>query len=235
MPTTPLSHVEQQIKAARADLDKYQPDGADWLKKSLVVSRSLVPWLCDHAPAMKEYVEGVLNAPVKLRVLWQEIRGKVNLPAAKIAEFDRQLTLDDVMRESITGEVVSKVITRYLKVTHGGLAENSRSDYPDIFMTDLDYGFLPKFARGANQNYGAALKKDKPVRVPDGLEIKTCRNRVAVDCHLSPCWLASRFAVHRKGSVVCGQRPVGGVSAIMRLPPVQREYGRHDKEVFLQQ
>ena len=76
MPTSPLSHVEQQIKAARADLDKYQPTGAVWFKKSLATSRTLVPWLGDHTPAMKKYVEDVLNAPVKLRDLWKEIRGK---------------------------------------------------------------------------------------------------------------------------------------------------------------
>lgn len=26
-------------------------------------------------------------------------------------------------------------------------------------------------------------KQKRPVRVPDGLEIKTCRDRLAVDCH----------------------------------------------------
>ena len=37
----------------------------------------------------------------------------------------------------------------------------------------------------AEDEYGAAVKgrQKRPVRVPDGLEIKTCRERIAVDCH----------------------------------------------------
>ena len=34
-------------------------------------------------------------------------------------------------------------------------------------------------------DYGAAVKgrPPRPVRVPDGLEVKTCRNSIKVDCH----------------------------------------------------
>jgi hypothetical protein len=48
---------------------------------------------------------------------------------------------------------------------------------------------LPTFKRKRStttaDEYGAALKgkEKRPVRVPDGLEIKTCRERIAVDCH----------------------------------------------------
>lgn len=38
-------------------------------------------------------------------------------------------------------------------------------------------------AAARSDRYGVALKGNRPVRVPDGLEIKTCRDRIAVDCH----------------------------------------------------
>ena len=65
------------------------------------------------------------------------------------------------------------------------LESNGASDYPDLFIRDNDYSMLPKFQRGATQVYGAALKGKslRPLRVPDGLEIKTCKGSFAVDCH----------------------------------------------------
>jgi len=52
-------------------------------------------------------------------------------------------------------------------------------------LRDNDYSLLPKFQRGTKQVYGAAIKgkSRRPVRVPDGLEIKTCKGPFAVDCH----------------------------------------------------
>jgi hypothetical protein len=98
---------------------------------------------------------------------------------------------DDVLRASVTGEVVSNVVTKYLLDHHpaSALRSNGRSDYPDIYLSTLDYSALPEFKRKkkvtAEDEYGAAVKgkQKRPVRVPDGLEIKTCRNRIAVDCH----------------------------------------------------
>src|SRR5438477_1250573 len=61
----------------------------------------------------------------------------------------------------------------------------ARLIYPNLCIRDYDYAGLRRFDRRQNQEYGAALKgaKQKPVRVPDGLEIKTCRNAFRVDCH----------------------------------------------------
>ncbi len=141
----------------------------------------------DTAGGLKQYVEDVLNAPAKLRVLWAVIREHVDLPEQQILEFDRHLQLDNILRESVTGEVASKVVTQYLTNHNLDLKSNGRSDYPDLYLESLDYSELPVFRkrRGADQEYGAALKgaKRRPVRVPDGLEIKTCRDTIRVDCH----------------------------------------------------
>lgn len=119
--------------------------------------------------------------------MWTTIRYHVNLPKEQIVVFDSQLSLDDVLRESVTGEVVSKVVTKYLMDENPNLRCNGRSDYPDIYRSDIDYSKLPKFQRKRrnDEEFGAALKgsESRPVRIPDGLEIKTCRDRIAVDCH----------------------------------------------------
>ena len=185
-----LATIKAQIKAAESDLNAYRPESVDWNGRARTAAESLIPWLCGIVAGMKNHVQDVLNAPALLRSMWATIRRHVNLPREQIEAFDRQLTLDDVLRESVTGEVVSNVITKYLLEHHptSALKSNGRSDYPDIYMTTLDYSELPSFTRkkvSPEDEYGAAVKgkEKRPVRVPDGLEIKTCRERVAVDCH----------------------------------------------------
>lgn len=112
----------------------------------------------------------------------------MNLPVEKIEAFDHQLSLDDVLRESVTGEVVSRVVTKFLTDHKTDLRSNGRSDYPDLYLGLLDYSGLAQFRRKntiGEIEYGAALKSSekRPVRIPDGLEIKTCRNQIHVDCH----------------------------------------------------
>jgi hypothetical protein len=186
-----LAAIKSQIKAASADLQAYQPKAMDWSRRATTTAEDLVPWLISISPGLKGYVQDVLNAPTILRSMWLKIRAHVSLPKEQIEAFDRQLTLDDVLRESVTGEVVSSVVTKYLKEHHPAesLCSNGRSDYPDIYLSTHDYTALSAFKRKKKvteeDTYGAAVKgtQKRPVRVPDGLEIKTCRNRIAVDCH----------------------------------------------------
>ena len=186
-----LAEIKAQIREAATDLQAYRPKEIDWSERANSTADRLIPWLIAVAPGLKDYVQDVLNAPRVLRSLWTQIRPHVDLPKEQLEAFDRQLTLDDVLRESVNGEVVSKVVTKYLLEHHPtrSLKANGRSDYPDIYLTTLDYSALPEFKRKIKvtpeDEYGAALKgpRKRPVRVPDGLEIKTCRDRIAVDCH----------------------------------------------------
>lgn len=187
----PLATIQTQIKGAEADLRSYRPESVDWNKRALATAETLVPWLIESVPALKDYVQDVLNAPTMLRSMWKTIRKHVDLPNEQMEAFDRQLTLDDVLRESVTGEVVSNIVTKYLleHFPQNALKSNGRSDYPDVYNSTLDYSALPAFKKkkkaSEEDEFGAALKgaAKRPVRVPDGLEIKTCRDRVAVDCH----------------------------------------------------
>ena len=188
MSKTVLDVINQQIEEARADLLQYRPHALDWPTRARATAQMLIPRLISESTGLKSYVEGVLNAPVQLRRLWTDIRSRVDLPTEQIEAFDRQLSLDDVLRESVTGEVVSKVITKYLIDHEPDLKSNGRSDYPDLYLGSLDYSGLTQFQRKRGDSdieYGAALKGEekRPVRVPDGLEIKTCRNTIRVDCH----------------------------------------------------
>lgn len=182
-----LARIKSQVKAAESDLQLYRPESINWYKRALMTANALIPWLLTVAPELKDYVQDVLNAPSMLRSLWSNIRPHVKVSKEPLEAFDRLLLLDEVLRESVTGEVVSKVVTKYLLEHYpaSALACNSRSDYPDVYLTTQDYSVLPTRTRGTQDEYGAALrgKTKRPVRVPDGLEIKTCRNRIAVDCH----------------------------------------------------
>jgi hypothetical protein len=184
-----LAIIRSQIQEAQDDLRNYRPESVKWSERALKAADALIPWLAKVAPALKNYVQDVLNAPALLRSMWAAIRLHVNLPREQIEAFDRQLTLDDVLRQSVTGEVVSNVVSKYLLEHHQDmeLRSNGRSDYPDIFLATFDYSDLPKRKKKvtAEDVYGAAVKGNpqRPVRVPDGLEIKTCRERIAVDCH----------------------------------------------------
>ena len=124
--------------------------------------------------------------------MWSTLRSHVDAPAEQLEAFERQLALDGILRASVIGEVVSNVVTKYLLDSYPGqtLKGNSRSDYPDIYDSTADYLTLPTHKRVVKKSvaddYGAALRgktAKRPVRVPDGLEVKTCRNRVAVNCH----------------------------------------------------
>ena len=186
-----LTTIQRQIKAARGELQAYQPTTIDWNLRALTTARALVPWLLEISPTMKDYVQDVLNAPTLLRSMWQKIRNHVTLPKAEIEAFEKQLQLDEVLRETVTGEVVSSIVTKYLLESGSGeqLKANGRSDYPDLYLATFDYTALPQFKRKkkvtTTDDYGAAVKskQKRPVRIPDGLEIKTCRERIAVDCH----------------------------------------------------
>ncbi len=182
-----LAHVLNQIAAASSELRLCAPIQIDWPKRATVTANLLVPLLQRDVPRLKKYVEDILNAATRLRLLWSDFRTRVTLPAGDIAEFNRLLTLDDVLRESITGEIVSNVVSRFLLDENPSLLSNGRSDYPDLFLKTIDYAALPVFSRKrfTSDEYGASLKgaNKRPVRVPDGLEIKTCRDQLRVDCH----------------------------------------------------
>ena len=81
---------------------------------------------------------------------------------------------------------MSIFVTGHLLARYPGraLAGNSKSDYPDLFIKTYDYSKLPARTRN-DKEIGAAVrgKERKPVRVPDGLEIKTSRNNANIDCH----------------------------------------------------
>lgn len=187
MPTA-TKLILRQIEDARADLADYPPTGMDWPSRVRATATTLVSWLEESALGLKSYVEDVLNAPLLLRQMWSTIRPEVTSSKEQIEAFDRQLSLDDVLRESVTGDVVSKVITKFLTDHFPELQRNGSSDYPDLFLGTCDYSGLSNFQRKRTENdqvFGACLKgKDRrPVRVPDGLEIKTCRRQIRVDCH----------------------------------------------------
>jgi hypothetical protein len=183
--TNALAHVLDQIKAAKAELDAYAPAGFGWHGRALTAVNVLVPWLIKEAPGLRVYVEEVLNSPALLRAAWASLKPQINAPG-EVARINELLIREGVLLAFVAGDTVSTVVTGHLlsRYPGGALAGNSKSDYPDIFVKTYDYSKLPVRTRD-NKEIGAAIrgKEKKPVRVPDGLEIKTSRGNANIDCH----------------------------------------------------
>lgn len=208
--TTPIDVVISQIYAAKEELNQYPPSGFGWYDRSIETARELVPWLTEIAPQLKTFVEEVVNSKECVRESWKKIKSLVgkDIPSALLELMDRELDREAVLLATIGGDVMSKVIEKFLIESFSGdyLEANSRSDYPDLFLRSKDYERLPAFVRlkDKTKDYGAALKgkAKRPVRVPDGLEIKTCKDRFAVDCHHAHAGLHLVLLFHgRKGSI----------------------------------
>ena len=191
-----LAYILKQVQKAGDELDRYQPTEIDWRARANATCRRLVPWLSENANDLCKYVDGVMNSPSDVRRAANELLRSISeypdfAAAAKIqrtvALLKRSLDSEELLISNAGGTVVSKLIERYLieASTNWSLDSNGASDYPDLFIQDADYSRLPRFVKKSDQTYGAALKgkQRRPVRVPDGLEIKTCKGSFAVDCH----------------------------------------------------
>jgi hypothetical protein len=185
----PLNVILGQIKAAKVELDNYPPSGMGWYNRCLETANILVPWLIEVAPKLKVFVEEVVNSKELVRDSWKRIKAstKKHIPSDLLEAMDRELDREAFLLAVVSGDIISKVVEKFLieNFPNAHLESNGRSDYPDLFSRAKDYSGLPIFGRKGKE-YGAALKGEtrRPVRVPDGLEIKTCKgNRLAVDCH----------------------------------------------------
>lgn len=183
--TDALPRILAQVAAAKAELNAYAPVGFGWYERAVAATKTLVPWLVKEAPGLRVYVEEVLNSPALLRAAWAALKPQIDAPA-EVARVDELLTREGVLLAFVAGDTVSIVVTGHLLARYpgGALAGNSKSDYPDVFIKTYDYSKLPVRTRN-DQEIGAAVrgKERKPVRVPDGLEIKTSRDNANVDCH----------------------------------------------------
>lgn len=180
-----LQRILEQARAAKAELDAYAPAGFRWYDRAIETVKTLVPWLVREAPGLRIYVEDVLNSPRLLREAWAAVRLQIDAPA-EVARIDELLKREAVLLDFVAGDTVSIVVTGHLLARYpaGSLVGNSKSDYPDLFIKTYDYSKLPLRTRN-DQKIGAAVrgKERKPVRVPDGLEIKTSRDNANIDCH----------------------------------------------------
>lgn len=196
MNTAALSHVLNQIKLATPELSKYAPETVVWQSRCKRVATRLVPWLENEAKSLADFLTGVLNSPADVRravsaiIAFLESQPAANSNKniqAEIETIKQALDHEKLLLLSMGGTVVSKLVERFLieRSTEWELESNGASDYPDLFLRSDDYSQLPGFRRGKDQVYGASLKgkSKRPVRVPDGLEVKTCRRNFAVDCH----------------------------------------------------
>ncbi len=179
-------HILAQVDAAKPELEAYAPVGFGWFNRSVTAAKTFVPWLLHEAIGLRLYVEEVLNSPALLRETWAELKIPVDATADIARRIDELLKREAVLLDFVAGDTVSLVVTGYLltRFPGGSMACNSKSDYPDMFIKKFDYSRLPVRTRNDSE-IGAALRgrELKPIRVPDGLEIKTSRNKASIDCH----------------------------------------------------
>ena len=188
MPETgALKQILEQVDLAKKGLDAYAPSGFGWHQRCRNTVTELIPWLVQEAPHLQSYVGRALNSPTLLREAWTALKPQIDSPA-EVARLDELFAMENVLLAFIAGDTVSTVVTGHLLAQHPKqtLAGNSKSDYPDIFLTTADYSELLTRAKG-EEDFGAAVrgKQRKPIRVPDGLEIKTSRDNARIDCHFA--------------------------------------------------
>jgi hypothetical protein len=120
-----------------------------------------------------------------LREAWATVKPQID-SAAEVARIDELLNHESVLLKFVAGDTVSTVVTGHLLIRHprNELVGNSKSDYPDLFLNTHDYTKLPVRSK-KDLEIGAAVRGThrKPIRVPDGLEIKTSRDNANIDCH----------------------------------------------------
>ena len=143
MNSSPLSVVLSQITAAKLDLRQYQPDSVDWGVRASAAVKVIIPWLVENAEALRTFVAGVLNAPLELRRLWKQVQLDSSLPDSIRLAIDQQLEWDDVLRDTVSGEIVSKVVTKFILNHNTEFRSNGRSDYPDLYLSTVDYTTIP--------------------------------------------------------------------------------------------
>lgn len=197
MALPPLEYVLEQIEVSRNELLHYPPENVDWYERATKTARRLVPWLIRLAPRLREHLDGVMNSPLDVRKgiadLWaivdqHESFNEIPRVGAIRSKMSDALRDETQLLVGAGGAVLSKLIESFLIESSDdwSLESNGASDYPDLFLRSDDYSFLPTFTRkGDNKVFGAAIKgkSKRPVRIPDGLEIKTCKGTLAVDCH----------------------------------------------------
>lgn len=191
---TVLEQIKAQIDAGRDELPAV-PAGVDWHARCHRTAEELVPWLQGVAAGLIEYMEGVLDAPKSIRRMWAEIRPFVALPAGQLDEFEKVLALDEMLSRSLNGQVISSILTKRLVDTAPpqlALTGNAGNDFPDLYLGcggEWGYAALPKRKdtgkEGGAKEYGPSLvgAAGRPVRVPDGMEVKTSPRTVKADCH----------------------------------------------------
>jgi len=206
----PLGIVLKQIDSAKPELEAYPPLGFGWHRRCVVTAKILIPFLTSLAPQLKTFVEEVLNSKQLVRDSWKKIKSATGktIPPQLRNLMDRELEREAILLDTVGGDVISKVIEKFLieGFPNAHLESNGRSDYPDLFLRSKDYDGLPKFEKlkDSTKHYGAAIKgaTNRAVRVPDGLEIKTCKDRFAVDCHHAHAGLHLALIFSgRKGSI----------------------------------
>lgn len=138
----PMKVVPSQIDAAKQELDSYPPKGFGWYKRSRETAKVLVPRLIGITPRLKTYVEEVVNSKRLVRSSWQKIKSAAEkrISADLIASMDRELELEGILVDTVGGDVMSKVIEKFLieNSPNVGLESNGRSDYPDLFFRSKD-------------------------------------------------------------------------------------------------
>lgn len=179
-----LRQVLSQVEAAKPYLRTYAPEEIDWPARCESVAANVVPWLVETAPSVRSEIDACLASPSLVREKWNEIKSRCSVDAELAGQMDDHLGREKILLGKPSGTVISKLVESNLIALAPGadVASNGASDYPDLYLTSLDYSGLPAFAKTSTK-FGAARKGGRPVRVPDGIEIKTVKSGSGIDCH----------------------------------------------------
>lgn len=176
-------HLTRQIDSASSDLRKYRPTDVDWYARVHRLVATAIPEIAAALPEVRARWEAIMNSPRRALALREKM-----IASQQFDDNDVQI-LDDLENQAayVPTSVASKVLQKILEEHITWLGSNSDSDYPDMYDSRLDYSNLPKWTRAHAQvdNAGASLKGNaqRPVRIPDGIELKSIEMGRGIDCH----------------------------------------------------
>ena len=131
--------------------------GFGWYARSVATVTTLVPWLEQDCTDLRTYMEEVPTHRLCSAEAWAVLKPQIDAPA-EIIRMDELFARESVLLEFVAGDTVSIVVTGHLlaRFPTGGLAGNSKSDYPDLFIKTNDYSKLPVRTRN-DQEIGERL------------------------------------------------------------------------------
>jgi hypothetical protein len=180
-----LDDVLTRIEVARPELESLSPDDVNWFQRAREFAIDVVPWLDEVSSDLASHLDEEIYLQRDVLRRWSNSDGELSGIRFR-ASLDRNCDFEGATPNFIGEDVVNDAAKRFLVERHPQqrLVMNHACDYPGLFMGDNDdYWDLPETVDPSSCRIVPFLgPNDFPKAVPDGLEVRTCRERFDLHC-----------------------------------------------------